>query len=257
MLDSFKLLGCRVDACDYQQATEIILAKIASFTRESSEPMFVVTIGTEMVVRANHDPAFQRVLSRANLSLCDTIGVLLFSRLRFGPLRSRVTGVTLVEKISAQLSLVGGSIFLVGGAGEIAFLAGEKLAQTYPGLRIAGARSGYFREDESETIALTIRASNADVVFAGLGSPRQEFWVDRNLRATGCAIGVGVGGSFDVISGRTSRAPSILQALGLEWLYRLIREPHRWRRQLALPYFVYLAVVETMMAALPWRSARR
>jgi N-acetylglucosaminyldiphosphoundecaprenol N-acetyl-beta-D-mannosaminyltransferase len=257
-IKSTEILGCRVDGYDLDSATQALLTDIDEFRGgRKATPSLVITLGTEMVVRAQQDSAFRELITRAHYSLCDTIGILLASRLSKAPLPGRVPGVALLEKLCASLSKNNGAIFLLGAKDDTAECAAQELVKKYPGLRIAGVRNGYFTDDDSETVAALIRASQADVLFVGLGSPRQEIWLDRYLGLTGCAIGVGVGGSFDVISRRMARAPHILQALGLEWLYRLIREPHRWRRQLALPYFVYLVVKDSLAATLPRRSLRR
>jgi len=107
----------------------------------------------------------------------------------------------------------------------------------FPGLQVAGTRDGFFTDEQTPATVANIAESGARLLFVGMGSPRQEFWLAEHLRETGCGAGVGVGGSFDVISGRVDRAPRIARRLGLEWLYRLVKEPRRWRRQLALPRF--------------------
>ena len=100
------------------------------------------------------------------------------------------------------------------------------------------------QDDDDDAVAATIAASGANVLLAGLGSPKQEWWLEKNLAATGCAVGIGVGGSFDVLAGTKRRAPLLVQRLGLEWLFRLVQEPSRWRRQLALPQFAFAAARE-------------
>jgi N-acetylglucosaminyldiphosphoundecaprenol N-acetyl-beta-D-mannosaminyltransferase len=137
-------------------------------------------------------------------------------------------------------------VFLFGGAPGIAERAATELQRRYPGLNVAGARNGYFQAQESPTIAQEIRASGAQLLFAGMGFPKQEYWLAEYLRDTGCGAGIGVGGSFDVISGNVRRAPERWRRAGLEWLYRLVKEPHRWRRQLALPQFVLLLAGENV-----------
>jgi N-acetylglucosaminyldiphosphoundecaprenol N-acetyl-beta-D-mannosaminyltransferase len=113
-------------------------------------------------------------------------------------------------------------------------------------LSVAGTRSGYFRDEESPHVASAIAASGARILLAGMGFPRQEYWLAAHLRETGCGVGIGVGGSFDVIAGRIERAPEPVRRLGLEWLYRLAKEPRRWRRQLALPRFVWLVALDDL-----------
>jgi N-acetylglucosaminyldiphosphoundecaprenol N-acetyl-beta-D-mannosaminyltransferase len=240
-VDSIDILGCRLDLLDQDEATEAILC----FAREDAAAQ-IVTLGTEMVVYAQHDPAFRAVLNSSALSLCDTVGVLTVARRRGAHLRERVTGVELTEKLCQHAAEEGLSVYLFGGAEGVAADAAAILEVSFPGLIVAGTRNGFCTDDEEAAIVDTIRASGARIVFIGLGSPRQEMWLARHLRASGCGAGVGVGGSFDVISGRVKRAPMIWRQLGIEWLYRLIREPQRLRRQLALPYFVWLVTLDTL-----------
>jgi len=204
----------------------------------------VVTLGTEMVVYAQRDPRYRDVVNACALSVCDTVGLLKVLRARGAHLRERVTGVELIEHICGRAAREGASVYLLGGAEGVAQRAADELTARYPGLKIAGTRNGYFTDSESGPIVDAIRESGAQIVFAGLGFPRQEFWLAEHLRATGCGAGIGVDGSFDVLSGRVERAPALWRRLGLEWLYRLVREPKRWRRQLALPQFVLLVAAD-------------
>ncbi len=244
MADSIEILGCRLDLLDAPSATERIL----DFARTGAGAQ-IVTLGTEMVVQAQRDPAFRAVVNGAALSLCDTIGLLAVARRRGAELRERVTGVELVERLCAHAAAEGVPVYLFGGAEGVAADAAAVLEARFPGLPIAGLRNGFFGESESAEIVAEIRASEAQILFVGLGSPRQEYWLAEHLRATGCGAGVGVGGSFDVLSGRVKRAPRVWRRLGMEWLYRLLREPHRWRRQLALPYFVWLITLDRLGVA--------
>lgn len=233
------ILGCRLDAVDADAATDAIL----NFARERRAAQ-VVTLGTEMVVHAQRDRKYRDVINSCALSLCDTVGLLAVARSRGADLQERVTGVELVEHLCARAAQEGVSVYLFGGAPGIADEAARVLQQRYPGLQIAGTRNGYFVPEESPRIAEEIRATGAQVIFAGLGFPKQEFWLHDFLAQTGCGAGIGVGGSFDVISGKVERAPEQWRKLGLEWLYRLVKEPQRWRRQLALPQFVLLIAGE-------------
>ena len=241
MPDSIEILGCRLDLLDADAATERIL----DFARTGAGAQ-VVTLGTEMVVQAQRDPAFREVVNRAALSLCDTVGLLTVARRRGATLRSRVTGVELVERICERAAADRARIYLLGGAEGVAADAAGVLEARFPGLQIAGARNGFFGSDDLARIVAEIRASQAQILCVGLGSPRQEFFLAEHLRATGCGVGIGVGGSFDVLSGRVRRAPHLWRRLGLEWLYRLLREPYRWRRQLALPHFVWLIALDRL-----------
>jgi len=238
---SLEVLGCRVDELDTATATDRILQ-----FAQSGAGAQVVTLGTEMIVYAQRDSDFKRVINQSALSLCDTIGLLVVARLRGSPLRTRVTGVELIDDLCQRAAVAELSIFLLGGAPGVARAAADALRTRYPALQIAGEHHGYFDNAESASVTQQIAASGAKLLFAGLGFPRQEFWLSQHLAQTGCGAGVGVGGSFDVISGKVERAPGVWQRLGLEWLYRLLSEPHRWRRQLALPKFVWLVLTDTL-----------
>ncbi|MEA2721601.1 MAG: N-acetylglucosaminyldiphosphoundecaprenol N-acetyl-beta-D-mannosaminyltransferase [Candidatus Eremiobacteraeota bacterium] len=241
------MLGCRVDAVGRDEAV-VTIAGLAN----GSGSGLVVTLGVEMVMAAQRNEEFRRVVNGAALVTCDTIGLLLASRLRGGPLRERVTGVELVDALAARSASLGDvRLYLLGGGGDTAQRAAEALRRTYPGVAIAGARDGYFRPDESDAVAAAVRASGANVLLAGLGSPKQELWLARYLRASGCGAGIGVGGSFDVFAGNVARAPAFYQRAGLEWAYRLAKEPSRWRRQLALPRFAAAALGEALSGRKP------
>jgi N-acetylglucosaminyldiphosphoundecaprenol N-acetyl-beta-D-mannosaminyltransferase len=240
-VNSLQILGCRLDPIDSAEAT----TRILSLAREG-QGAHVVTLGTEMVVHAQHDARFRAIVNKSALSLCDTVGVLTVARLRGAPLSGRVAGVELIERLCAGAAARGLPVYFLGGAEDVAAAAAASLHARFPALRVAGTRNGYFSDDESAAVAGAIAASGAKLLLAGLGSPRQEYWLAEHLRETGCGVGIGVGGSFDVIGGRIERAPRVVRRFGLEWLYRLIREPKRWRRQLALPQFVWLIALDEL-----------
>jgi len=236
-----EILGCRLDPIDADEAT----ARVLDLARSGSGAQ-IVTLGTEMVVYAQRDPRFRAIVNAAALSLCDTVGLLAVARRRGAPLRERVAGVELIERLCATAAKQGLPVYFFGGSEGVADASAAILRARYPDLIVAGTRSGYFRDDEAQAIAAAIARSNARLLFVGLGSPRQEYWLAEHLRETGCGAGIGIGGSFDVISGRIARAPQPVRRLGLEWLYRLVKEPRRWRRQLALPRFVWLVALDEL-----------
>jgi N-acetylglucosaminyldiphosphoundecaprenol N-acetyl-beta-D-mannosaminyltransferase len=240
-VSSVQILGCRLDPIDSQEAAVRILA-LAKAGRGAQ----VVTLGTEMVVHAQRDARFRSIVNESALSLCDTIGLLVVARRRGAPLRERVAGVELIERLCAGAAAQGIPVYLLGGAQGVAEAAAATLTSRFPGLNVVGTGNGYFRNEQAQSVAETIARSGARMLFAGLGSPRQEYWLARHLRDSSCGVGVGVGGSFDVIAGRIERAPRFVRRLGLEWFYRLLKEPWRWRRQLALPRFIWLVALEEL-----------
>ena len=242
-MTSLEILGCRLDLLDADAATQRIVE-----LAEHGSAAQVVTLGTEMVVYAQKHERFRAVINACALSLCDTIGLLTVARWRGASLRERVTGVELLERLCAAASRRLIPVYFLGGAPGVAADAAAILEVRFRGLIVAGTGSGYFRDDDAADVAREISASGARLLFAGMGSPRQEFWLAQYLAATGCGAGIGVGGSLDVISGRVTRAPAFARRLNIEWLYRLVTEPRRWRRQLALPRFVWLIARERLGA---------
>jgi N-acetylglucosaminyldiphosphoundecaprenol N-acetyl-beta-D-mannosaminyltransferase len=218
--------------------TEETLALIDQFVREKT-PRQICTVNTEFIMAAQQDSEFRRILNRSALNLPDSIGVVWAARRLGHPLRERVAGSDLVDLIADRAQTTGWRLFLLGAAEGVAEQAAIVLRERYPQANIAGTYAGSPRSEDEAGIAARIRASEADLLFVAYGAPRQDKWIDRNIERTGVAVAIGIGGSLDFVAGAQKRAPRWMQSLGLEWLYRLIREPWRWRRQLALPRFVW------------------
>ncbi len=201
---------------------------------------YVVTPNPELVMMARRDPAYARTLAGAGMTLADGVGVVYAARILGRPLRGRVPGVDFAQGLMEGLARTGRSLFLLGAKPSVAERAAENLRRQHPGLVIAGVHDGYFQEDAP--VVEAVRASGADVLFVCLGAPKQEDWMARNGPATGAHLAVGLGGSLDVFAGAVKRAPEGWQKLGLEWLYRLIREPSRLGRMIRLPGFLVQAL---------------
>ncbi len=251
-MTTLEILGCRLDPIDADEAT----ARILKFAREGPSAQ-IVTLGTEMVVYAQKDARFRAIVNGCALSLCDTVGLLAVARRHGAQLRDRVAGVELIERLCDAAASQGVPVYFLGGGEGVAADAAAILEVRFPGLRVAGTRSGYFSDAESGAVAAAIAESGAKLLFAGMGSPRQEIWLAEHLAETGCGAGIGVGGSFDVLAGRIERAPRFVRRFGLEWLYRLAREPRRWRRQLALPHFVWLVALDELGLRAAEKSAAK
>ena len=203
-------------------------------------PHLAVTPNAEIVQAARRDAAFAALLNRAHLVLPDGIGVIHAARILGTPLKGRVPGVDFAHRLAGRMARSGHRLFLLGAKPGVAELAARKLTEAHPGLTVCGTHDGYF--SDSAAVAQIIKVSGADAVFVCLGSPRQEEWIAQWGRDTGAALLIGLGGSLDVFSGQVKRAPALWQKLGLEWLYRSIREPARFKRVAKLPGFLCAAV---------------
>lgn len=200
---------------------------------------YVVTPNPELVMRAGKDERFRQALAGAELTLADGVGVIYAARILGRPLQSRVPGIDFAAGVMERLAQTGGRLFLLGAKPGVAERAAENLRERYPGLQICGVHDGYFQD--ADPVAEEIRASGADVIFVCLGAPKQENWMVEHGPATGAHLAVGLGGSLDVFAGVVQRAPEGWRKLGLEWLYRLIREPSRIGRMAGLPLFLVQA----------------
>lgn len=237
------ILGSRVDAVSPSQAEDRVLRLV-----RERRFAHVVTFGSEMAMLAAREAPYRAVINRADLVVPDTIGIVYAAQLLGTPMQGRVAGIDLAERLCARCARDGVKVFFVGAAPGVAAQAADALAQRYPGLQIAGTHDGYFSDAEEAGVLTAIRTSGAQIVFVALGFPRQEFWIRSHADSLGAVVCIGVGGSFDVFAGRVSRAPRILRGAGLEWLYRLAREPQRLGRQLALPQFAVSVVSQAWHA---------
>lgn len=236
-MDSIDILGVRVDDATYDD----LLAQVDAFVA-SGRPHQIVTLNPEMLVVAHDEPAFRQDLNAADLNVADGVGLMLAARLLGRPLRERVTGSDGVYRLATHCARRGYRLFLLGAAPGVAEVVAERLTAANPRLGVAGVHAGSPRVEDEEGIIGLVRAASPDLLLVAYGVPAEEKWIARNRDRLGVPVMVGVGGSFDFVAGVTRRAPAWMRRLGLEWLYRLVREPWRWRRQLALPRFVALVI---------------
>lgn len=225
--------GIKVDNITISEA----VAKAEEFVA-SGQPHMIVTPNPEMIVAAQNDAELRNIINSADLRVPDGISMVVVSKILGNPLKERVTGIDLMLKlieISAQKRY---KVFLLGGEPGTAEEAARKLKATHPLLDIVGNHHGYFSDDSSAISK--IKSARPDILFIGLGAGRQERWLNRHLKELNVPVGMVIGGSLDVISGRKKRAPEWIRNLYIEWLYRLFTEPQRWKRQLALPKFLWL-----------------
>ena len=232
--------GIKVDNLSLGEA----VATIQGFT-EASDPHLIVTPNPEMIVAAQGDQELKEIINSASLRLPDGISMVVVSRILGTPLKERVTGIDLMLKIINVCSRNGRKIFLLGGKPGVAEAAAGKLLAKFPGTNIVGTHHGYFNKDIE--VIQAIKDTKPDILFIGLGAGKQEKWANMHLKEFKVPLVMTVGGSLDVISGRKKRAPQWIQNLYIEWLYRLITEPDRWKRQLALPKFLYLTLLKKVI----------
>ena len=197
---------------------------------------YVVTPNPEIVEVCREDPKAMEAVNGAALVLADGIGVVKGAAMLGTPLKGRVPGIEFAGGLMEKMAEKGLSLYLLGAKPGVAEQAAERLAARYPGLRIAGTHDGYFKEDGP--VVQAIADSRADAVFVCLGAPKQELWMRKNGPATGARLLCGLGGSLDVFAGVVERAPKFWSDHGLEWFYRLCREPKRIGRMMKLPLFL-------------------
>ena len=201
----------------------------------------VVTPNAEFALEAKKNPRFLNILNTSQLVLADGISVVLASKIIGDPMQGRVTGVGFAQALAAAMAKEGKSIYLLGAKPGVAEQAAEKLRQTYPGLQIAGTHDGYFKE-EGPVIA-AINAAKPDALLVCLGAPKQEYFMEDHDGDLEVPVMAGLGGSMDVLAGNVQRAPEFFQKYGLEWLYRLCKEPQRWKRMIKLPLYLWDALI--------------
>ena len=244
------VLGVGFDSISIDQAAAraFEIMKRAGSRRESclcdtfgGKKAYVVTPNPEIVWTARRSEPLRAAINDAALVLPDGIGIIYGARILGAPLRSgRVPGIDFISSLFEKLAVSGGTVFLFGAKPGVAEEAGRKLAGRYPGLEIAGAADGYITDNE-QTIG-KINAAGPDLLLVCLGSPKQELWMAENTVRLNVGLCAGLGGVLDVFAGRVKRAPVFFRKLGLEWLYRIIREPRRLKRSMKLPLFLFAVI---------------
>lgn len=267
---TIKILDIKIDVVNRQTAIDQF-AKII----EENKHALVTTTNTEFIIAAQADADFKNILNNtSSLNMPDSTGVLWaawFLSLKFPqnpvsilpiilawlgslillpfypkfyrkPLTERVPGSEFIWQITKFAAQNNYSIYLLGAAPGVANIAAKKIQTQFPNLRIVGISDKSPRE--SDEIVTSINKSNADIIIVAFGAPKQEKWLKEYLPQTCCKIGIGLGGTFDFIAGTRKRAPEFFRKFGLEWLFRLIQEPKRIKRQLAIPKLMYLVLLE-------------
>ena len=230
-----EILGVQFDNLTRQEAAQRGAQLLAE-----DQFHYVVTPNPEFLLACEKDPVFRDILNKADLVLPDGIGVVYSAKILGTPLKERVPGVEFAEDMLACLNEMGGRLYLLGAKPGVAEQAGANILERYPNIVLCGTRDGYFRDEQD--VLLQVAAARPDLLFVCLGAPKQEKWAAAHGGETGARLLVGLGGSLDVFAGQVDRAPESWQRLGLEWLYRAIRQPSRFKRIAKLPGFLLSAV---------------
>ena len=237
--DDIEAFGVRISPVSMSEAIDKIEGFILAKT-----PHHVVTSDANAILRAQEDREYAAIIRRAALITPDGYGVMWGARLLNLPIYERVTGVDMVTGICERAAQNGYSIYILGAAPGIAATASEKLAQRFPGLRVAGTQHGFYKAEEEESVVQAIHDAKPDVLFVAFGIPKQEKFIAKHFAAMAVPVSLGVGGSFDVYSEKLKRAPEYVQRSGMEWLYRVWQEPWRWKRMSYVPRFMIFALRE-------------
>ena len=238
-----RILGIEVHAVTLARALELCDEAIQSRAR-----LNVGAVNAAKLVNMRSDALLRASVVESDLVIADGMSVVWAGRLLRQSLPERVTGIDLFERLLALANTRGYSVFLLGASTEVLAKLVARVQSSFPGVRIVGARDGYYPDSSSEEVAEEIRLATPDMLFLGMTSPKKELFLGRFKAVLGVPICHGVGGSFDVLAGKVRRAPHRWQRLGLEWLFRVVQEPRRmWKRYLVTNSLFFLLVVREIL----------
>ena len=242
MPDRAQLLGCSIDRLDMHGT----IALCDQLIEARGEPVQHVSVNVAKLMLMRRDPRLREVIGRCAIVNPDGQPLVWASRLLRDPLPERVAGYDLMHKLLERAELRAWRVYFLGARQEILDRALTRLHEVYPDLRVCGSHHGYFDDDtEGWAVREDIRRSSPDVLFVAMSSPRKEYWLGQHLPELGVPLGIGVGGSIDIVAGLFRRAPYWVQRSGLEWLFRLAQEPRRLARRYLVTNTGFLAVLGT------------
>ena len=239
IFDTEEVLGVPLAIVDLSEALQIVEGFI-----QGSEPQLVVTANAIAVVLAHDDPEFASQIRLAGLVTSDGAGTQWALGKKGHPNVPKVTGVDILENFCRLSADHGYRLFFLGGAPGVAQKAAERLRLRFPGCNVVGVRDGYFPASDDDVVAKEIGLLQPDIVFIAMGMPRQERFFLKNKHLLNAKVGIGVGGSFDVFSGRVKRAPGLWQRMHMEWLWRALQNPSKIKNLKNLPRFVWLVMTK-------------
>jgi len=246
-----RLWGVKIDNMSLNYA----LARGRGMILSPGGTRLISTVNALAMEEAVRNPEYHRILKRSAMVLSDGTGLLWGLRFLGMPIQERVTGIDFAEQLCRMAAAERWPVYFLGAGGKTAIECAVTMRARYPGLVVAGARDGYF-DIRDPSVADDVANSGAKILLVAMGIPRQEKWVARHAARLGDILAVGVGGAFDVLSGNLERAPRLMQKTGLEWLFRMYQEPHRWKKNLGLITFV-LRVLATRIGLYKWKESRK
>lgn len=240
-MDKVEIFGVKVNNITFEEAID----GVKSFLK-GDKLRTIYTPNPEIIMGAKDNPSFKSLINRGDMVTPDGIGLIYACKIKKKPLKGRVTGLDLSYEMLKIANENAYGLYLLGGKEGVSQKAGENIKKDYPNIRIAGYHHGYFKgshigfegHQEEKEIIDHINKVNPDIIFVGLGFPKQEIWIDANKDKIKGKIIIGNGGVMDILSGNSKKAPEFIRKIGFEWLYRLIKEPSRIKRQLILPKFM-------------------
>jgi len=241
--ERINIFGVLLDHIDYNKACQ----RVEQFLQYYGSKV-IVTPNAEIIMNARNNKDFIKVLNKADICLPDGIGVVIASRILGKPLAERTTGFDFMMKILKMAEKQDLSVFLLGGKPGVARKAAAQLKGMFPGINIAGTHHGYFKEEDEHKIIDIINDKKPDILLVAMGYPKQEKFMIESKQKLKFRVAMGVGGSFDVLSGNVSRAPVFMQKAGLEWLFRFITQPWRFKRMTVLPLFLIEVIIHRLFS---------
>lgn len=238
MQSKVRVLNVSINAVTMAEAVNQV-EKMIFVGHQTKRPHLVATANAEMVMQAQQDFELANILKIADLVVPDGAGVVWAARQKGQTVPERVAGFDLAQKLFALSAIKGYRLFFLGSSPEVIHKAKDKAEKLYEGIKVVGTHHGFFTKADEANIIQQIRQKQPDILFVALGVPKQEKWIYRHLMELQIPVSIGVGGTFDVMAGVMKRAPLWMQKLNLEWSYRLIKQPQRIGRMMALPKFVY------------------
>ena len=235
------IMGTRINNVTMEETINVCENKLVN-----GEQYVIYTPNTEFIMMAKKDEEFKELLNKSDLNIPDGIGLIYASKIKKHPLKEKVAGYDLTVNLIKLANEKGLKIYFVGGKPGVAEKAAENIKKDYPNVKIVGVRDGYFKgthlgmqgHEEEKKIIDDINDKSPDMLFVGFGAKKQELWIEYNKNLINAKIIVGNGGTVDGLAGEVKRAPDIYIKLGLEWFYRLMKEPKRIKRQMLLPQFM-------------------